>query len=320
MSEPTYRQTFIHSWQMVWRNKSLWGLGLLSALFAGSFGINNFLGQLANSISNNGQVVVFSLPNFNFLPLDISQSYFTLTILGMVMLAVLIVVIYISVISKTSLLIAMADYYQTKKCPALVKIWNQSLPHFWKIFTLELGRKIAYFIILFIFGLIWVNTDSLQSGFGIIVSSLLLVVVILAALIVSSITVFASGYTIIDNRNLKIALQNGFKLFKKHFLVCLEVSILLLFIDFLLVAIIIAMLSVFFLPTALFSLIAVTAGSPLIAAIGVILSLVLTIVAVILIGAVYNTFYSAAWMYLFMEMHHNSILSHFRNFFKRLFS
>lgn len=318
MSEPTYRQTLRHAWQLVWHNKSLWGLGLLSALFAGSFGINNFLGQLLVSMSNNGTVVVFSLPNFNFLPLELDRSYFALIVISVVMLAVCATTIYISVISKSALLIAMADYYKKGIHPSLNKIWNQSLKFFWKIFSLELGRKIAYFILLFIFGIVWINIDKWNNTASVILSSLLLVIAILLALIVSSVTVFASGYTVIDDRSLKISIKDGYKLFKKHFLVCLEISILLLFIDFLLVAVIMALLSILFMPAALFAFLAAIFGNPFIAALGFLLSLVLVIISVILVGAIYNTFYTATWMYLFMEMHHNSILSRVRGLFKRL--
>lgn len=320
MSEPTYRQTLVHSWKMVWHNKSLWGLGLLSALFAGGFGINNFLGQLIASMSSHGQVVIFSLPNLSYLPLDLSKSLFSMTLTGIVMIAVLLGVIFVSVMAKTALLIAMADYYKTAKFPSLNKIWNASLPYFARIFTLEMGRKIAYFILLFIFGLIWVNVDALkQTGWGMFLSSLLLVIIIIIALMVSSVTIFASGYTVIDDRGLKQSVRDGYKLFKKHFLVCLELSLLLLFIDFLLVAVVFALASVLFLPAAAVSMAAVFVSSPALAVFGVLFSLLLTVAAVMLVGAIYNAFYIGAWMYLFMEMHHNSILSRVRNFFKRMF-
>jgi len=210
--EPTYRQTLRHAWRLTWHNKSLWGLGLLAALFAGSFGINNFLGQLITSMSNQGEVVIFYMPNFNYLPGSIPTGYFALSILSLVMLAILVAIIYISIVSKTALLNAMAEYYKKKYAPRLGKIWNKSLDYFWQIFTIEVGRKIAFFLLLFIFGLVWVNLASTESAWGIIFTSLLLLITLVIALVIASISIFASGYVVIDNQPVKESLKNAYKL------------------------------------------------------------------------------------------------------------
>ncbi len=135
MSEPTYRQALFQAWRLVWHNKILWIFGLLSMLFAGSFGADNFLGKLLASFSG-GQATF--LANFNLKSLLHLTPASTIGLIWLagIMLAVGLLVIFISICARTSLLIATAEFYRHKVIPKFSAIWHGSLKHFLKIFII----------------------------------------------------------------------------------------------------------------------------------------------------------------------------------------
>jgi hypothetical protein len=321
MHEPTYRQTLIHSWKLVWHNKNIWGLGLLSAIFAGSFGINNFLGQLFNSISTNGEIAIISWPTLNYFYFGADFNTLSLIILGIVSVAIIVGLIFVSVVSKISLMLISVDYYKKDHEPRIVPVWHKALKYFWKIFTLEILRKILFLLVLFIFSLIWINTNPFANIWTMIISVLALALTILLALAISSVTIFASGYAVIDEEKLYPSIIRGYKLFKKHFLVNVEMSIILLIIDFILIMGIILLMSLTFVPSLLIWIIAgFFANNMGLMAFGFALGLIILLLSIVLIGAVYNTFYTTTWMYMFMKMHHEGFLSRLRHYFKKLFN
>lgn len=318
MSEPIYRQALAKAWSLTWRNKSLWALGLLSALFAGSYSLQNFISQLMDSVSENRAAALASLFAVSFPPLA-AKNIIGLVWLGFICLAVGLAVIFISICAKTSLLIAVADFYKHKAAPTLSKIWNESLKFFWRMFSLEISRKIILFALAIGFGCGWVALSPFQSygRFAIGISALILA--LLLALAVSATAVYAAGYAVIDNERLGKSIVRGWTLFKNHLLVSFEVSLLLLILDFILVVVIAGVAVFYFVPSIFLWLTAGVFNSGGLAIAGFFLGLIAVLLLVVLVGAIYNTFYVSSWMYLFLKMHHEGIASRMFHHLKKWF-
>lgn len=294
---------------MVWHNTSLWLLGLLSALFAGSFGLSNFLAQLTATMSTGGQAgwLLF----FNFPSLGVSKISAVLWLIWLtgVMLALAFAVIYVSVTAKTSLLIATADYYIKKAMPKLGKIWNEGLKYFWNILAIEALRKIILCLIVVIFGCIWIVFPFSDSIANMIIDITALALAVLVGWTVSALSVYTAGYTVIDNKSFGASFRRAWGLFHNHLLVSFEISALLTILDLLLIVVFLVIVYFAFIPSLFIWIIAGAFSSAAIALLGTVVGFIILILIFAILGAIYNTFYTSVWMYLFMKMHHEGVLS-----------
>lgn len=321
MHEPTYRQALKEAWQLVYKNTSLWLLGLLSVLFAGSFGMGNFLAQLMVTMSTDARGVWFARLYLPTLPHpDLSVIIGLIWLIG-IMLVVAIAVIFVSVTAKTALLIAMADYYKNKTIPKLGKIWNSGLRYFWKILTVEILRKVALAVIGLVFGVIWYVLPSDISQWSFLLDTIMLIFAVFLSWIISAVSIYASGYTVIDGKSLISAYKRGWQMLHEHLLVSLEISLVLTILDMLLIVFFAVIFSFAFFPALFIWLFAGAVGNAALALFGAMFGMVVLLFIIALFGAFYNTFYTSVWMYLFMKMHHEGIISriihHVGKFFNR---
>lgn len=320
MSEPTYRQALFQAWRLVWHNKILWIFGLLSMLFAGSFGADNFFGKLLASFSS-GQATFLADFNLKSLLHLTPANTIGLIWLAGIMLAIGLLIIFISICARTSLLIATAEFYHHKVIPKFSTIWHGSIKHFWKILIIELIKKISLVAILIIFTAILKQLPNLNSLWQTPLALLILGLIICLTLIIVSVAIYASGYAVIDEKPLITSITNGWKLFKRHVLVSLEVSLVLLLIDLLVLLLLFGVISVAFVPSLIIWLVAASVGNYALATVGFLLGVFLLAILIALVGAVYNTYTTSVWMYMFMKMHHENIFSrifhHIGNLFKR---
>lgn len=309
MSQPTYRQALLEAWRLVYKNTGLWLLGLLSALFAGSFGMSNFISQMMVTMGTGGHAAWLFGWQWPGLGVSTIPSVFWLIWLMGILCVIAIAVVFISVTAKSALLIAVADYYKKETMPKISKIWNDGLKFFWKIFTIELIRKIALLIVVVVFGIIWINLPFTENIWFLIINILMLAFAILLGWIISAVSVFASGYTVIENKAIGAAFKKAWKLFHGHLLVSFEISAVLMVLDFLIIIFFGILVSYSFIPAVFVWLLAGAFGSAAMALFGAIFGFVLLLIFVAIFGAIYNTYYTSVWMYLFMKMHHEGIAS-----------
>jgi hypothetical protein len=323
MPKSIYRESLKEAWKLVRKNTSLWMLGLLSALFAGSFGLSNFFSQLiaimgSNAGSNGPLTLRFNWPELGVNGL--ASTVWMIWLIGL-MLVLFGAVVYISVVAKTSLLIAVADFYKKKAEPKLAKIWNSGLKYFWRILAIEAIRKIALLMIVVLFGIIWYYFPFNKSVVNLIISITALILTATLGWVVSAVSIFTAGYTVIDNKSPLKALKKAWQLFHKHLLVSFELSVILTLIDLALIAIFAALVSYAFIPSVFIWIIAGAFSSPFIAILGTLVGLLIMILVIALFGAIYNTFYISVWMHMFMKMHHEGIFSrlihHIGGYFKK---
>lgn len=309
MHKPIYREALKHAWFLVSRNTSLWLLGLLSVLYAGSFGLSNFLSQIMATMGSGGQaarLLAFTMPALGVS--KISAIIWLTWVVG-ILIVLLIAVIYISITAKSALLIAMADYYKRKTVPKLRKIWNEGLKYFWSIFTIETLRKIALITIIVAFGCVWIALPFYANTANIIINIVSLIIAIILGWVVSALSVFCAGYVIIDNKSLITAVKKAWTLFHNHLLVSFEISAILTIIDLLLIIFFMVIASFSFLPSLFIWILAGAFSSAAVALLGAVVGFIVLILMIAIFGAIYNTFYTSVWMYLFMKMHHEGILS-----------
>ncbi len=317
--EPSYREALKNSFILIWKNKSFWAFGILAALFISPFGLGGFWGNFLITGQENLKFSNFPITDFfRLLSTSNIPDFASLTWILVIMSAVLTIVIFVSVCAQTSLIINVCEYYKKKTYSKLNTTWNKSYKYFWKILGYDLLRKLFLIITVAFSAGLWhlLGKNNFWSLFLLILS---FTVVIFLSLIVSSITAYASGYAVVENKSFQNGIQKGVLLFKNHFLVSLEISLIMLLLDLVLASIISTMIVLVFIPFSVLWFIAGLFNSLVLLYFSIVLTVLTIAIFIILIGGFYNAFNTGTWMYLFMKMHHEGIFSRFSHFFIKLF-
>lgn len=319
MNQSSYREAIKHSFILVWKNKSFWIFGILSALFISPFGMGAFWGNFLTVGQKNLKFSNFPIVDF-FRTLSQSSipDFVSLTWILIIFLAILTIIIFISVCAQTSLMFNVCEYYKKKKYSKLSITWNKSYKYFWKILSYDLLRKVFLVFTIALSAGLW--SFAFKNNFWTLLFLILsFTAIILLSLTVSSITAYASGFAIIDNKNFWDGIKKGALLFKEHFLISLEISLIMLILDLVLASIISTIVILVFIPAAVLWFIAGLFNSLFLLNFFILLIILTITILVVLIGGFYNAFNTGTWMYLFMKMRHEGIFSRFGQFFTKFF-
>jgi hypothetical protein len=320
MKEPTYRQTLVYAWHVVWENKILWILGLLS-IFVGQLGFSDFFGRIWSlfdaSLSQKG---VSLLP---LLKLDISGGIWNM--LGIIWLAIICIsiitlLIFLAVSSQGALIAYAAQWFKTGQHQTLAKPWKTSLKHFWNVLWVNLIRQAVMFLLLLTFTVManyFFNSPTIAQGF---LFAFLSVVSLFVSLVFSAVTVYTLCYVVLDGKGLVKSISKAWLLFSDHLLVSLEVGALLMFMTLLLVVVIIAGSFLAFLPAALIWIAGGITNLVVLAAVGLVVGIFLLLLFITLVAGFFNAFTISAWVFLFMKMHKEGVSSRVIHFFRYMFS
>ncbi len=320
MKEPTYRQTIVHAWNVVWENKILWILGLLS-VFLGQLGFSDIFGKIWSVFDDSltkGGVALVPLLKLNFT--GGIWSALGLVWLSVICVAVIFLVIFLAAASQGTLISYAADWFKNGKHQTLAKPWNKSIKNFWSILLVNVARQALLFLLLLGFVLIadyfFVSRTPLE-GFVFAASAVL---VLLASLVFSALSIYTLCYVVIDGKGILVSIKKAWALFSEHLLVSLEVGVLLMLLNFLLV-LVIAVGSFFaFLPSIVIWVAAGFTNLVVLAAVGLMLGIVLLLLFIALVAGFFNAFTISACVFLFMKMHKEGISSRTIHFFKHMFS
>jgi hypothetical protein len=141
---------------------------------------------------------------------------------------------------------------------------------------------------------------------------------VVAALAVSTVAIFTLGYIMLNDKGFIDALADAWQLFRKHFFVSAELSLMLLtcnamvFMALWLVSFLVLIPSFFISVTAGFT------GIVSLVAVSVVAYVLLFVLAVAILGAIFNAFTTSAWMYLFMHMYHEGLGSRLKHYARKL--
>lgn len=320
MQEPTFRQVLSHSFELVWRNKNLWIFGLFSSLLGG-FGLSDFFGQLY-VLGGNGFVftglnsVVEVFQNWNV-------GTFGSVLLILWLLGILIMLVFglavVASIGRGVLISATLYWYKKEKHIKLAKAWHRGAEMAWTVFCLALLTRVMQMGILAglsLFAFKLLGTGAVGSVYLFLLACL---VAIILALAIEAICTYASGYAVLDGTTFLESFIEGWNLFKKHKLVSYEMGVVFLLLDICLVAAISYVGFVAVVPALFFWVVGIFGSWVWVMSVGMFIATILYVLLVLAIAGAYSSFVTAAWMYLFMKMHHEGVGSRVIHFIKTLF-
>ncbi|MFH1946540.1 MAG: hypothetical protein ABIJ23_00050 [Candidatus Magasanikbacteria bacterium] len=310
MKTPLYQQAIVHSWKLAWEHKILWVFGLF-AVFLGQMGILDLLGKVVMSASNSPLHIALSewflvLKNVIFefkslsLSLDIWIWFFSL---GVVILGFGLFLVFVSVISQGALIKAAAVSVKHKKLPNAGEEWHVGVNHFWPLFFVNLGKKIVFCILsLFVswlafltvinFNLLW----GLLFLFGFILATLI-------GMIASFLSIYVAGYIVVEKFNFEKACVSAWKLFLGHWLVSMEVGLIVLLLNLLVGLIVFIFVMILVIPTLASGLLVAASYNPVLWFVSLLFRVGVPVLLIMVVGSIFTVFNTSVWTCLFMAMH-----------------
>lgn len=316
MKTPLYRQALAHSWQLSKKHKLLWVYGLF-ATFLGQMGLFELIGKVGVASSDyalHPKWLVF--PKFckyiasgfraEYIPVE---GWIWMVWLGVILLGLLAFFVFMAVLSQGALIHSAAKSTKSKKLPDVGEAWHVGVSHFWRLFTLNLIKKLIMVILAVVVGFGTLNFVVTESGWSLVLFLLVFLLVVLIGMILSFLVIYAAGYVVVEEYSLGRAVASAWKLFVDHWLVSIEVGLIILFMNVVLSFVVLFAFMIIFFPTILAWLIASLTFSYWLYFVGLALGMVLFTLFIILAGSLFTVYTTSVWTYLFMKMHKHGIHS-----------
>lgn len=243
MAESFFRRSILRSaWFTLWANPALWFFGLFAAIL--SVGEEyDLLVRNGDAISNiaNRLEAIRKASEFGYVSAfwhNITEAIRinlpgTLTVLVTWIIAILALVWLIFV--SQSALIEGARRRVEGKSFGILDGFDVGMANFWRIFLMNVVVKVLFYgsllIVILPLTIIYVRTGSIGSAVTIALWSFLILFPL--TLILSFVTKFAASYIVLRGYRVKQALLSGWGLFRRNWLVSLELAIIITAISFL---------------------------------------------------------------------------------------
>ena len=323
MHEPTYRQALKASWRLAWNHKILWIFGLFAA-FWGQMGLMDLLSKLTLSSSYLGFSPVwwmtpriwFNTSLYNQLGFN-NSTWIWLIWLGVLLLGMLALLIFMSISSQGTIIKSASKMVKSDDLPDLEKAWQAGTKHFWRLLFLNVFKKIILVCLGFFLGALAVLLTFVNSGLNILFFIILFIILAGVGMIISFLAVYAAAYVVVENYKLFEAIGAAWKFFTKHWLVSIEVGLIVLVLNVALTIVAVAGLFLVFFPSLLFWLGAVILSSQLLVLIGTLVGFILLTLFIFLLVAIFSVFNISIWTYLFAKMHHEGIKSRILHYYNK---
>lgn len=314
MKEPLYRQALTHSWKLAWHNKMLWTFGLFAALL-GQMGIFDFLARISLTGHDTS---IWPLAFKNAAAFQESLSYTTRGLsadgwvwfvwLLVIALGFLVLAAIMSVGSQGVIIDVVRQSMRSKKLN-IAKAWHKSIGHFWSLFFINVFKKIIIVALTVVVG--WASYNAVvEAGVGDIwIFFLTFILATAIGGVASFIAIYAAGYVVVENRPIGEAIHDAWSLFLDHWLVSVEVALILTVANVFLFFLAFFGLLFFFFPAILIWIVALATANTVLFISGFVVGSILFVMYIMLIGSVFTIFSTSCWAYLFMKMHKHGIKS-----------
>ncbi len=318
MKEPTYRNALAHAWQITKTQKMLWFFGFFAA-WLGQMGLMDMVAHMivtqkefawyptVFSIKTQIPAILQSFEAVDFSFAD--KLWFGW--LGLFLLGVGIALICVSIASQGALIHGISQSFsRVKKHIDVSTAWHSGVSHLGRLFFVQLLKKGIIFVITFFLGLALVNViDTGKQAQELVVFFALFILGTFVGVVVSLLSVYAAGYIVIEKYGFVQAIHEAWNLFKAHWLVSLEIGVMLLFVN-LLAAMLIFCIGLFFLvEMGILWAAAISIQSTFLWMISVFFGIGLLIVSIAAVGTAMNVFTTSVWTYLFVRMHKKGMVS-----------
>lgn len=320
MSKPLYRIVLNEAWQVTWKKRRLWLWGLFAALL-GNAGEYELLVKAMGKVAANETVapdttMLWLSPPLNgqtmsglkMALLNEPFATFILFFIGLCIIAIAVFFIWLITVSVIALIKGTAALAKGEEMPSLVEGVDTGNTFFAPVFMLILfGRILNWFLLalLALFAMLAVYDILIGLPFFFVGFAILVPATFAIAFVVRYAVIIA----VIKNKSILEALDLGILVFRRHWLITAELSLLLFGASMLAGLFLAAITVLFIIPILLAALTVWQLGFALWAAALLALSITSFLLVLFLTGAVLGTFQWSAWVNLYLKLQERGHLS-----------
>ncbi len=309
MKTPLYREAIAHSWSLAKRHKFLWVYGLFAAIL-GQMGIVEYLGKVSVATEDLGGYLssVKVLPGTTVAEAttQITALDTRLLLIWLVLIIIALVVgfLFISVVSQGALIYASAASVKNKRqLPDVGEAWHAGVTHFWRLFIINFFKKaIVIILAIIVSASAFANLDDITLGNS-LTFLLTFILASIVGLVLSFLAIYAASYVVVEEYKLGPAIHSAWRMFTDHWLVSVEVGLMVLLFNGVLAILALLGIMVFFFPAVLVWFFAIITANAFLFTLGFIIAIVLFVAYAMLLASVFTVFTTSIWTYLFMKMH-----------------
>lgn len=228
-----------------------------------------------------------------------------------VLLAFGVFLVFVSIVSQGALISSVAQAAKRRTLPNTSKAWHAGVAHFWRLFFINVVKKVSLVMLAVITGWATLNVavENTATAGDTIIFFLVFILSVVVGMVVSFLALYAAGYVVVEEYSLGEAIAAAWELFRSHWLVSIEVGLVVLLFNAVIAIVSVAALFVCLLPTIVLWFVAVKISSMTLVAVAFLLGMVLFVPFVLFLGSTFTVFTTSAWTYLFMKMHKHGMVS-----------
>ncbi|MFA6428459.1 MAG: hypothetical protein WCW02_02840 [Candidatus Buchananbacteria bacterium] len=312
--ETLYRHIIKEAWQVVIKRPYLWFFGLFAAFFAGaneySIIVNSTQiyqtgvpGVLASVLQTLRQTGLSNAPLLkNLMKIWVKDpvallSFFAFLIL---LLAAIVFVVWLIVVSQIALISAVQKISQNKNSE-----FNNQLrlgkSKFWPALGYNILLKATIFLLVLVVVSLGLKLLT-YGGTGLGLFLISYVLLIIAMMILAFIIKFALCYLGLKDQNFLDSIISAIKLFKNHWLICLEMALLVFLISFVVGLILAVIVAALILPFLLLTYLTLLLKFVLGFFLTITLAFILIFGVIAWVVAVLSAWQWSAWTLLFIKL------------------
>lgn len=321
---PLYRRIITDAWHVAWGHKHIWFFAFF-ATFIGFGGVSEvFFGAFERSSNvllsgNTGLSTVYVLPGIPTLRALIQFSPNPLvSVIVFTLIMAFLFAIFAWVISvSVGALVASVHKISRGRDMLFPDAMKVGAEKFWPVFSVNALAKVVVVSSFVLTGtnLIYVNSNSSISALLYIVSFVLFTTI---AVIVSLVAIFSTNFVVLKDERLMRAMDKGWTMLSRHWLVCIEMTIVLSIASILLgigalLGALIASVPIIFL-----ILLTLSVGLQGFAFVVITFAIGIALLALALLASLITAFQVASWTILWEELLDKKRISHLLHIVGRL--
>lgn len=306
-----YRDILKNSFNITFKNKILWMLGLfaapLMAMAEYKIAANLFEGANGGFLFGGWpQIIQTTIPQFRNMVKLLTANPATVCILLLILFGIILFVlflIWIAVVAQSALIDGINQANPKSAQPKIDASINSGIKNFFPVlgihFFVKLGLTLSFLLMSLPIIVIMMGNKTILPEVLYFVFSLILMPIIIIIIFSSK---YAINYIVIEKENFFNGIKKGGRLFFNNWLISIEMSLILFFISVLVGLFIMVAGSFVILPLALLVYILIQMKLIFLVKFILILGFLLLIISSLFFAAIFSTFQYSNWVLLFNRL------------------
>jgi len=325
----TYRDVLKRAFTTTIKNKFLWFFGFFAA-FLGTAGEFEPLFKNYTNIGDRSQDILslqsiyqegilYSL--YNTLELFFTAYPWQAFLFLLMFFVIFIIVVWLAIVAQIALFDSAykLDKGQSVRFGDGYRIGNK---HFGSVLLINIVVKVLLYALFIVIGaplITWFLVKNTLLG-GLVFVTLVFIIFIPASIIVSFIVKYAIAYIVIKGKNVGESVKLGWNLFKKNWLISIEMAFLILAIGLGVGLVIMLGMGLTSVPFIILGMISFFINSSTGFSIAVVLGTITWFALLAIVGSAFVAFQYTAWTFLFVKLTEQKAESKFTRLISKLYS